>query len=200
MRTLAWKPKLTWPRTGTAASTGSGRGVVSRHVRERPDGHAWWPSGCIQRGRLGRGVDGPHVFRLTALGYAVFVLGDCAAPGAGRGLLPRGPTQLRSPGLRGSGGRRLGRFYGGRAIRPRRDRSRRSGSRRPASPTRSQESGLSDDRIVAYASNTPAAVPANVLRSLADWSGEVARSRAVRSESSTVLGFPSELFPRLSRS
>jgi hypothetical protein len=60
-----------------------------------------------------------------------------------------------------------------------------------ASVYQAQESGLSHDRIVAYLEqHARASLPANVLRSLADWAGK--RESLVLRSGVTLLGFPSE--------
>jgi len=194
--TLAWTPKLTLEKDTEKLGIGA-----RRRIEGTPREFVWYANalmvtmvalGLVERGRLGR-AEGPYVFRLTALGRAVFGAPEIApppGPGAGRFLVVQPNFDLlayldqadaTSAGL-------LGRMA-----------ESDSAQRGPvqtfrltqASIYQAQEGGLSHDRIVAYLEqHARGTLPANVLRSLADWSGK--RESMVLRSGATVLGFPCE--------
>ena len=154
--TLAWKPKLTLAKNRDEPGL-----AAQQRIRERRRELAWYANvlmvtlvalGLVERGRLGRAVDGPHVFRLTALGRAVFGAPEIAPPrglGEGRFLVVQPNFDLlayvdqadaASAGL-------LGRMAESDSAQTGPVQTFRLTQ---TSVYQAQESGLSHDRIVAY--------------------------------------------------
>ena len=197
---LAWDPKL--PPVPAGDQPGN---LVRQRLRQARREPAWYANalmvtlvalGLVERGRLGgTGGDrgGAHLFRLTALGRAVFGAPEVApptGPGAGRFLVVQPNFDLLAymEEADAPSASLVGRMA--------ESGSAQSGPVRTFRLTQSsiyqaEESGLSHDRIVAFLEqHARGALPANVLRSLADWSGK--RARLVLRSNATLLGFPSE--------
>jgi hypothetical protein len=147
--------------------------------------------GLVERARLGRGAAAPLGFRLTELGRSVFGAPEIAPPlePAERRCLVVQPNfdlvayldqaDARTAGLLGriteSGSAHSGPIQTFRLTQ--------------TSVYQAEENGLSHAQIVEFLQqHSQRELPANVLRSLADWSGK-RESLAVRS-GVTVLGFP----------
>jgi hypothetical protein len=189
----AWNPKLSSGKPGPARLQRPG--VSDRKV-------AWFANalmvtlvalGLVERGRLGRAANAPYAFRLTGLGRAVFGAPEIAAPASleERRFLVVQPNfdllayvdqaDASSAGL-------LGRFT--------ESDSAHSGPVQTFRITQgsiyqAQESGLTHEQIVAFLEkHAQGALPANVERSLADWTGK--RESLVLRSGATLLGFPTE--------
>ncbi len=198
--TLAWDPKLALAKDGDKPGTTA----QQQRIRESRREPAWYANalmvtlvalGLVERGRLGRAAGGPHVFRLTTLGRAVFGAPEIAPPpapepGERRFLVVQPNFDLlayvdqadaASAGL-------LGRMTETDLARTGPVQTFRLTQ---ASVYQAQESGLSHDRIIAYLEqHARGPLPANVLRSLADWTGK--RESLVLRSGATLLGFDNE--------
>ena len=152
--------------------------------------------GLVERGRLGRAGAGPHVFRLTDIGRAVFGAPEVAppaagpAPGGARFLVVQPNFDLLAY---------VDQADAASAVLLGRIAESATASSGPvqtfrltqASVYQAQEGGLGHDQIVAFLEqHAQGTLPANVLRSLADWSQK--RESLVIRTGTTLLGFPSE--------
>jgi hypothetical protein len=147
--------------------------------------------GLVERARLGRGESAPLGFRLTEPGRAVFGAPEIAPPPepAERRCLVIQPN-FDIVAYLDHAGARTARFLGRIAE----GGSAHSGPiptfrLTQASVYQAEESGLSHAQIVEFLrQHSQRELPANVLRSLADWSGR--RERLSLRSGVTVLAFP----------
>jgi Helicase conserved C-terminal domain len=148
--------------------------------------------GVVERARLGSGESAPHGFRLTSLGRAVFGAPEIAPPREvvkGRCLViqPNFDIIAYMDQAEAQTAGTLGQLA--------ESDSAQSGPIRTfrltqTSVYQAQENGLGHTEIVDFLNlHSQREVPANVLRSLADWSGK-RESVSLRS-GVTLLGFPS---------
>ena len=202
---LKWNPEFT-PEKEKAKDGGSKAGIAGqRRVRGPRRELVWYANavmvtlvglGLVERGRLGRAGGGAHVFRLTTLGRAVFGAPEVAppaagpAPGGGRFLVVQPNFDLLAY---------VDQADAASAVLLGRIAESATASSGPvqtfrltqASVYQAQEGGLGHDQIVAFLEqHAQGTLPANVLRSLADWSQK--RESLVIRTGATLLGFPSE--------
>jgi hypothetical protein len=195
---MAWTPELPLRTDKAEGGTGvAGRGRLGPRRELSCYANAVMATlvalGLIERGRLGAGGQGRHVFRLTPAGRTVFGAPEVAPPPvaeAGRFLVvqPNFDLLAYTDQADAASAGFLARMTESDTVRSGPIQTFRLTQ---ASFCQAQEDGLSHDQIVAFLErHAQKGVPANVLRSLADWSGK--RESLVLRTGTTLLGFPSE--------